>query len=100
MAERKHRFALLSYFEKVEGKIKKTKTPINRYSGQWAADAIIETYGFKKSKELVDRYFQVSAYPSWKGFANNAERVYSEWETEKEDKRQRLLMKERMRDWE
>ena len=96
MADRKMRFALVVYFEKSQTKITGSKIPINRYSGQWDADAILESYGMDTSKALVDRYFKISSAPTWKRFVNSADKVYTDLKAEIEDKRQRRLMKDNM----
>ena len=99
MADRKMRFALVVYFEKSQTKITGRKVPINRYSGQWDADAILESYGMDTSKALVDRYFKISSAPTWKRFVNSADKVYTDLRVETEDKRQRKIMKEKMKEW-
>lgn len=99
MADRKQRFGLVAYFEKVQKTKYGTKVAINRYSGQWDADAILESYGIDDAKKLVDRYFEIAVDPSWKRFVNTAEKVYAEWTAENEDKRQRKIMRDRMEAW-
>lgn len=99
MADRKERFGLVSYFEKMEQKYTGRKTTINRYSGQWDADAIVESYGLSLAKELVNRYLKVAVNPTWKRFVNNADRVYDEMEQEKRDREQRKIMRARVEEW-
>ncbi len=99
MADRKERFALVAYFEKMEQRYTGTKTVINRYSGQWDADAIIESYGLAEAKELVNRYLKVSQGPTWKRFVNNADRVYYEMLAENQDKADRKKMRELAKEW-
>ena len=99
MADRKQRFGLVTYFEKVQQRVTGSKTTINRYSGQWDADAILESYGYDKSKELIDRYFKIATSPSWKRFAYDVEKVYDGMREEIEDKKQREVMRQRAKEW-
>jgi hypothetical protein len=99
VAKRTHRFALVVYFEKIQKQTTGSETPINLYSGQWDADAILESYGMDTSKALVDRYFKISSAPTWKRFVNTADKVLADLKAETEDKRQRRLMKDKMKEW-
>ena len=60
MADKKLRFAILSRFKKKLEESNKSQD-INIYSQQWAADAMIESYGYDKCIEIIDYYFIVSS---------------------------------------
>ena len=58
MAERKMRYAVLSYYEKYQSVGNKA-----RY--QWDADNLLESYSYEEIKSVIDYYFKVSKHPSW-----------------------------------
>ena len=99
MAERRQRFGLVSYFERGYMNATGEKLVINRYSGQWDADALIESYGYADCKSLVDRYFSITDGPSWKRFVSKADKIYHGAIEEKEDLEQRRIMKQRAAAW-
>jgi len=49
--------------------------------------------------ELLDYYFRISETPSWKWFANNADKLYKNLHSKKEDDRIRSILKEQAREW-
>lgn len=99
MAKRQERFALLGYFEKIEKRKRGAAAPINKHVGQWESDALIESYGIDVCKQLIDRFFMVSANPKWKTFVYNAEKLYNDSIAEKEDREHRALINKRMKEW-
>lgn len=100
MADRKMKFAILSYFQKGYSKATGGETTtINKYSAQWDADALIESYGVDDLKKLIDHYFEVSAYPSWKGFCRDAQKVWDGLIMEALDRDERTLIKQRAKEW-
>ena len=42
---------------------------------QWAADALVESYGIGICYDLLDYYFNIASSPSWNYFAYNAEKI-------------------------
>lgn len=94
VADRKARFALVSYFEKVC----KSK-PVNRYSAQWDADALLQSYGDQVCRQLIDRYANLAVAPTWTNFAKNADRLYNGMLEQKADLENRKKIKQRMKEW-
>lgn len=99
MADRKAKFALLSFFGSEYLKKTGNKLIINKYSAAWDADALIESFGFDECKILITRYFDVSVNPSWKGFAKSADRVYTGLIDEQHDKASRQQIKRQAIEW-
>jgi hypothetical protein len=75
MAERKDRFALLSRYSKLYTERYKARPQINLNVEQWAADALIESYGLQDCYDLLKYYFEVAQSPTWKYFANYAHEI-------------------------
>jgi hypothetical protein len=48
---------------------------------------------------LVEYYFAVSASPTWKWFAYNADKIYSAKKLKAEDDRVRAIMREQAKEW-
>lgn len=100
MVDRKVKFSILSYFQRGYSKATGGETLVmNKYSAQWDADALIESYGSDKLKEMIDYYFLVSEHPSWKGFCRDAQKVHESMFAEEQDRRWREIMKSRTREW-
>ena len=55
MADKQQRFALMSIFKK-RLKEKNLRQDMNLYSQQWAADALIESYGYDQCLNIIDYY--------------------------------------------
>lgn len=92
MAERKDRMALLSRYNKLYLQRYEQKSNLNLNVEQWAADALVESYGLKSCYDLLDYYFKIAQDPSWNYFAYNAEKILSgkiEVEQDKKDRRER-----------
>lgn len=98
MVERKFRHMLLSRYKKLANE-QKLDTNINSHVEQWAADSLIESYTLDICYEMLDYYFRVSDSPSWKWFSNNADKVYKNLQTKKEDDRIRELMRKQAKEW-
>jgi hypothetical protein len=75
MADRKERFSLLSRYSKLYTVRYKDKPQINLNVEQWAADALIESYGLQYCYDLLQYYFDVARDPNWKYFANYAQDI-------------------------
>ena len=75
MAERKDRMALLSRYSKLHTQKFEQKPTLNLNTEQWAADALIESYGIQYCYDLLQYYFDVAQSPTWKYFANYADKI-------------------------
>lgn len=45
---------------------------LNKYAEQWAAEALIQSYGTPRLLEMMEYYVKVNPNPSWKNFAYKA----------------------------
>jgi len=100
MVDRKAKFAILSYFQKGYSSSTGGETlTINKYSAQWDADALIESYGVDSLKKMIDRYFQYSDHPSWKGFCRDAQKVWDGLLIEALDQDERTIIKQKVKEW-
>lgn len=99
MAERKERMALLSRYIKLHTARYEEKPSLNLNVEQWAADSLIESYGLGKCYDLLAYYFEAAQNPSWKYFANYAEKVLESIKSYEQDKRDRAEMRRRAREW-
>ena len=75
MAERKDRMALLSRYNKYHLQRYEQKSNLNLNVEQWAADALVESYGLSACYDLLEYYFSIAQEPSWNFFAYNAEKI-------------------------
>ena len=75
MVERKDRMALLSRYSKLHTAKYEQKPSLNLNVEQWAADALIESYGISQCYDILEYYFSVAQEPSWNYFAYNAEKI-------------------------
>jgi hypothetical protein len=99
MADRKDRMALLSRYSKLH-KIKYQEKPIvNLNVEQWAADALIESFGLDICYDMLQYYFDVSPNPSWKYFANYADNIISSREQLIQDLRERAERRQKAKEW-
>jgi hypothetical protein len=99
MADRKDRMALLSRYSKLH-KIKYQEKPIvNLNVEQWAADALIESFGLDVCYDMLQYYFDVSPSPSWKYFANYAENIINSREQVVQDLRERAERRQKAKEW-
>ena len=99
MAERKDRMALLSRYNKYYLQRYEQKSNLNLNVEQWAADALVESYGLKGCYDLLDYYFKIAQDPSWNYFAYNAEKILSGKLEIEQDKRDRQQRRELARKW-
>ena len=99
MADRKERFAVLSRYEK-HCKIKDLPSPnINKYNEQWAADALIESFSMQDIYDAMEYYFNINPRPTWKGFANNVDRLLQSKADKEEDMRLRSERRAMAKEW-
>jgi hypothetical protein len=92
MADRKDRMALLSRYSKLHTVKYEQKPSINLNVEQWAADALVESYGIVQCYELLEYYFSIAQEPSWNYFAYNAEKILNskkEYILDLEERRER-----------
>lgn len=99
MAERSERFAVLSRFEK-HCKIEGVAVPqMNKYNEQWAADALLESFSIQDIYDAMVYYFKINPRPSWKGFANNVDRLLQSKREKEEDDRLRAERRAMAKEW-
>lgn len=100
MADRKAKFAILAYFQRGYSNATGGETLVmNKYSAQWDADALIDSYEMEPLKKMIDRYFKISDSPSWKGFCRDAQKVWEGQAIEALDEANRKILKERAKEW-
>ena len=99
MADRKDRMALLSRYNKLHLQRYEQKSNLNLNVEQWAADALVESYGLSACYDLLDYYFQIAQSPNWNFFAYNAQEVLNgRMETER-DLKEREERRKLARKW-
>lgn len=89
MAERKDRMALLGTYSSQHLKRYGVKPVLNLNTEQWAADALVESFGLDLAMKLVYYYFEVAQTHSWTFYAYNAERLLQAMQDKEKDKRER-----------
>jgi hypothetical protein len=99
MAQRKDRMALLSRYSKLHNARYGNRPELNLNVEQWASDMLIESYGLSRCYDLLDYYFSVAENPSWKFFANYADKVVDSINRTEEDKMVRALQRQKAREW-
>lgn len=99
MADRKYRFAVLSRFEKLIKTYEHPQVVINKYNEQWAADALLESVDIQEIYDAMEYYFKISPRPTWKGFANNIDRLIQSKKEKEEDERLRLERRLKAKEW-
>ena len=99
MAERKERFAVISNFEK-RCRLSGLAVPaLNKYNEQWAADALLESFSYDQILTSMDYYFSINSSPTWKGFANNVDRLIDAMRAKEEDQRLRAERRKMAKEW-
>jgi hypothetical protein len=99
VAERKERFAVLSRFEKHWAVNGFSTLQINKYNEQWAADALLESFSMDEIYDAMTYYFQINPRPTWKGFANNIDRLIQSKKEKEEDNRLRAERRLMAKEW-
>ena len=99
MAERKDRMALLSRYSKLHTKHYEQRVALNLNVEQWAADALIESYGLPECYDLLEYYFGVAQKPTWKYFANYAHEIIEKREQLEQDIRERAERRKKAKEW-
>jgi hypothetical protein len=98
MADKKLRFALMNKFKKKLQESGKSQD-INLFSQQWAADAMIDSYGYDQCLEAIEYYFSISASPDWTWFAYNSEKVIQSRRQDNEDRELRKKLRAGAKKW-
>ncbi len=99
MADRKDRMALLSRYNKLHLQRYEQKSNLNLNVEQWAADALVESYGLAYCYDLLDYYFVVSQSPSWNFFAYNAQEILNGRSATEQDIKERAERRKLARKW-
>jgi hypothetical protein len=99
MADRKLRFALLSRYDKLCREYDYKPLPMNKNMEQWSADGLIESFGLQECYDLLDYYFSIRSTPSWRGFANGADRLLQSKIAQEEDDRLRAERRAKAKEW-
>ena len=99
MAERKDRMALLSRYNKFYLQRYEAKSNMNLNVEQWAADALVESYGISQCYDLLDYYFKIAENPTWNYFAYNAEKILNGKLEVEQDIKERKERRELARKW-
>ncbi len=99
MVDRKERFAVLSRYEKYCKQNNINMPTMNKYNEQWAADALLESFTFDEIDTAMQYYFGISSNPTWKGFANNVDRLLQSKAEKEEDQRLRAERRAMAKEW-
>jgi hypothetical protein len=99
VADRKDRMALLSRYNKFHLQRYEQKSNLNLNVEQWAADALVESYGIGVCYDLLEYYFSIAQNPSWNFFAYNAQEILSGRSATEQDIKERKERRELARKW-
>lgn len=99
MAERKDRMALLSRYAKLHKHRFEEKPLLNLNVEQWASDALIESYTLQFCYDLLEYYFEAAETPSWKYFANYADKIIDARKEYKRDLEERAERRKLAMQW-
>ena len=99
MADRKDRMALLSRFNKFYLQRYEQKSNMNLNVEQWAADALIESYGMPMLYNLLEYYFNIAQTPTWNYFAYNAEKILQAQRDKQQDDQERAERRRMAKEW-
>jgi hypothetical protein len=99
MAERKDRMALLSRYSKYHTAKYEQKPSLNLNVEQWAADALVESYGVSGCYDILEYYFKVAENPSWNYFAYNAEKILQAQKDKGRDDKERAERRQMAKEW-
>ena len=99
MADRKDRMALLSRYNKLHLQRYEKKSTLNLNVEQWAADALVQSYGLQQCYDLLTYYFEVSKNPSWNSFAYNAQDLLDGKMAIEQDLKEREERRAKAREW-
>lgn len=99
MAERKDRMALLSRYSKYHTAKYEQKPSLNLNVEQWAADALIESYGIGQCYDLLEYYFNIAQSPSWNYFSYNTEKILQAKLEKEKDIQERAERRKKAKEW-
>lgn len=99
MAERKDRMALLSRYSKYHTVKYEQKPSLNLNVEQWAADALIESYGIGQCYDLLEYYFNIAQSPSWNYFSYNTEKILQAKIEKEKDIQERIERRRKAKEW-
>jgi hypothetical protein len=99
MPERKDRMALLSRYAKLHTKHYEERVTLNLNVEQWAADALIESYTLPECYDLLEYYFSVAQTPTWKYFANYADKIIDARAQYEQDLKERAERRKKAKEW-
>jgi hypothetical protein len=99
MADRKDRMALLSRYNKFHLQRYEQKSNLNLNVEQWAADALVESYGISVCYDLLEYYFNIAQNPSWNFFAYNAQEILNGRNATEQDIKDRKERRKLARKW-
>lgn len=91
--------ALLSRYAKLHTIRYESKANLNLNVEQWAADALIESYGLPECYDLLEYYFSASQSPSWKYFANYADKIIDTKAAYAVDLEERRIRRQQAKAW-
>lgn len=97
--ERKDRMALLSRYSKLYTAKYQEKPLLNLNVEQWASDALIESYTLPFCYDLLEYYFTSASSPSWKYFANYAEKIVDARKDYEKDQKERAERRSAAKVW-
>ena len=99
MADRKDRMALLSRFNKFYLQRYEQKSNMNLNVEQWAADALVESYGIAQCYDILEYYFSIAQEPNWNYFAYNAEKILNGKLDVEQDLKERQQRRAKAKEW-
>jgi hypothetical protein len=99
VAERKDRMALLSRYNKLHLQRYEAKSNMNLNVEQWAADALVESYGMGVCYDLLDYYFSIALSPTWSYFAYNAQKILEAKLEVQQDIKERQQRRKKAKEW-
>jgi hypothetical protein len=91
--------ALLGTYSSQHLKKYGAKPILNLNTEQWAADAVIDSFGLDLSMRLVYYYFEVAQTHSWTFYAYNAEKLLKAMDDKAKDDKERAERREMARRW-
>jgi hypothetical protein len=66
---------------------------------QWAADALVESYGIGVCYDLLDYYFSIALSPTWSYFAYNAQKILEAKLEVQQDIKERQQRRKKAKEW-
>ena len=99
MADRQARMALLSRFDKHYQFKYNVKPTYNKWAEQWAADALVDSYGLQECYALLEKYFDVAEKPDLKYFSNFESEIIKARNNKEQDEIERAERRRLARAW-